>query len=223
MASSRASSPENAVEYFVSYYDYYTPEAYVARSDTYIEKESSINEQIDRMRHSATRALARARRRGGGGLGLLHLRHRRCRNLFGHGLHHQEGERTPQRQLLADLVKLHYKRNDQNFVRGTFRVRGDTIEVFPSHFEDRAWRLSLFGDEIETISEFDPLTGQKTAELEQIKIYSNSHYVTPKPTLEQAVHPHQERSCASASPNSTRPAACSKPSASNSARCLISR
>ena len=99
----------------------------------------------------------------------------------------KKGERMPQRQLLADLVALHYKRNDQNFVRGTFRVRGDTIELFPSHFEDRAWRISLFGDEIESISEFDPLTGQKTAELEQIKVYSNSHYVTPKPTLEQAV------------------------------------
>ena len=100
----------------------------------------------------------------------------------------KKGERIPQRQLLADLVALHYKRNDQNFVRGTFRVRGDTIELFPSHFEDRAWRISLFGDEIESIAEFDPLTGQKTAELEQVKIYSNSHYVTPKPTLEQAVH-----------------------------------
>ena len=180
--------PENAVEYFVSYYDYYTPEAYVARTDTYIEKESSINEQIDRMRHSATRALLERD-------DVVVVASVSC--IYGIGdvetysamaFIIKKGERTPQRQLLADFVKLHYKRNDQNFVRGTFRVRGDTIEVFPSHFEDRAWRLSLFGDEIETISEFDPLTGQKTAELDQIKIYSNSHYVTPKPTLEQAVH-----------------------------------
>ncbi len=179
--------PENAVEYFVSYYDYYTPEAYVPRTDTYIEKESSINEQIDRMRHSATRALLERD-------DVVVVASVSC--IYGIGdvetysamaFMIKKGERTPQRQLIADLVALHYKRNDQNFVRGTFRVRGDTIEVFPSHFEDRAWRLSLFGDEIETISEFDPLTGQKSAELDQIKIYSNSHYVTPKPTLEQAV------------------------------------
>ena len=179
--------PENAVEYFVSYYDYYTPEAYVPRSDTYIEKESAINEQIDRMRHSATRSLLERD-------DVIVVASVSC--IYGIGdvetysamaFELKRGQRTPQRQLLADLVALHYKRNDQNFVRGTFRVRGDTIELFPSHFEDRAWRLSLFGDEIESISEFDPLTGQKMAELEQIKVYSNSHYVTPKPTLEQAV------------------------------------
>ena len=179
--------PENAVEYFVSYYDYYTPEAYVPRSDTYIEKESSINEQIDRMRHSATRSLLERD-------DVIVVASVSC--IYGIGdvetysamaFMLKKGQRVPQRQLLADLVALHYKRNDQNFVRGTFRVRGDTIELFPSHFEDRAWRISLFGDEIESISEFDPLTGQKAAELEQIKIYSNSHYVTPKPTLEQAV------------------------------------
>lgn len=179
--------PENAVEYFVSYYDYYTPEAYVARSDTYIEKESAINEQIDRMRHSATRSLLERD-------DVIVVASVSC--IYGIGdvetysamaFQLKKGDRTPQRQLLADLVALHYKRNDGNFVRGTFRVRGDTIELFPSHFEDRAWRISLFGDEIESISEFDPLTGQKAAELEQIKIYSNSHYVTPKPTLEQAV------------------------------------
>jgi excinuclease ABC subunit B len=179
--------PENAVEYFVSYYDYYTPEAYVPRSDTYIEKESAINEQIDRMRHSATRSLLERD-------DVIVVASVSC--IYGIGdvetysamaFQLKKGDRTPQRQLLADLVALHYKRNDQNFVRGTFRVRGDTIELFPSHFEDRAWRLSLFGDEIEAISEFDPLTGQKMAELEQIKVYSNSHYVTPKPTLEQAV------------------------------------
>ncbi len=180
--------PENSVEYFVSYYDYYTPEAYVPRSDTYIEKESSINEQIDRMRHSATRALLERD-------DVVVVASVSC--IYGIGdvetysamaFEIKKGTRVPQRQLLADLVALHYKRNDGNFVRGTFRVRGDTIELFPSHFEDRAWRISLFGDEIEAISEFDPLTGQKAAELEHVKVYSNSHYVTPKPTLEQAVH-----------------------------------
>jgi excinuclease ABC subunit B len=180
--------PENAVEYFVSYYDYYTPEAYVPRSDTYIEKESSINEQIDRMRHSATRALLERD-------DVIVVASVSC--IYGIGdvetysamsFGVKKGERIPQRQLLAEFVRLHYRRNDGNFVRGTFRVRGDTVELFPSHFEDRAWRFSFFGDEIENISEFDPLTGQKAAELEQVKVYSNSHYVTPKPTLEQAVH-----------------------------------
>ncbi len=179
--------PNNAVEYFVSYYDYYTPEAYVARSDTYIEKESAINEQIDRMRHSATRSLLERD-------DVIVVASVSC--IYGIGdvetysamaFPLKKSQRMDQRQLISDLVALHYKRNDQNFVRGTFRVRGDTIELFPSHFEDRAWRISLFGDEIESLSEFDPLTGQKKAELEQIKIYSNSHYVTPKPTLEQAV------------------------------------
>jgi len=179
--------PENAVEYFVSYYDYYTPEAYVPRSDTYIEKESAINEQIDRMRHSATRALLERD-------DVVVVASVSC--IYGIGdvetysamaFTIKRGTRVPQRQLLADLVALHYRRNDQNFTRGAFRVRGDVIELFPSHFEDRAWRISLFGDEIESIAEFDPLTGQKMAELDQVKVYSNSHYVTPKPTLEQAV------------------------------------
>ncbi len=174
------------MEYFVSYYDYYTPEAYVPRSDTYIEKESSINEQIDRMRHSATRALLERD-------DVIVVASVSC--IYGIGdvetysamtFEIKKGARFPQRQLLADLVALHYKRNDQNFVRRTFRVRGDTIELFPSHLEDRAWRISLFGDEVEAITEFDPLTGQKRAELESVKVYSNSHYVTPKPTLEQA-------------------------------------
>ena len=178
--------PNNAVEYFVSYYDYYTPESYVARSDTYIEKESSINEQIDRMRHSATRSLLERD-------DVIVVASVSC--IYGIGdvetysamtFAIKKGQRFPQRQLIADLVALHYKRNDQNFVRGTFRVRGDTIELFPSHLDDRAWRISLFGDEVEQIVEFDPLTGQKNAELGQVKIYSNSHYVTPKPTLEQA-------------------------------------
>jgi excinuclease ABC subunit B len=179
--------PNSAVEYFVSYYDYYTPEAYVARSDTYIEKESSINEQIDRMRHSATRALLERD-------DVIVVASVSC--IYGIGdvetysamtVTVKKGQRIEQRALINDFVSLHYKRNDQNFVRGSFRVRGDTIELFPSHFEDRAWRISLFGDVIETISEFDPLTGRKTAELENVKVYSNSHYITPKPTLEQAV------------------------------------
>ncbi len=179
--------PNNAVEYFVSYYDYYKPEAYVARTDTYIEKESAINEQIDRMRHSATRALLERD-------DVIVVASVSC--IYGIGdvetysamaFQVKKNQRIGQRELIGDLVTLHYRRNDQNFVRGTFRVRGDTIELFPSHFEDRAWRISLFGDEIESISEFDPLTGHRTAELETIKIYSNSHYVTPKPTLEQAV------------------------------------
>ncbi len=179
--------PNNSVEYFVSYYDYYQPEAYVPRTDTYIEKESSINEQIDRMRHSATRALLERD-------DVIVVASVSC--IYGIGdvetysamtFQLKLGERIAQRQLLSDLVALQYKRNDQAFTRGAFRVRGDTVEVFPSHLDDRAWRLSLFGDEIETITEFDPLTGQKTAELEHIKIYANSHYVTPKPTLDQAV------------------------------------
>ncbi len=179
--------PNSAVEYFVSYYDYYTPEAYVARSDTYIEKESSINEQIDRMRHSATRALLERD-------DVIVVASVSC--IYGIGdvetysamtVTVKKGQRIEQRAMINDFVALHYKRNDQNFVRGSFRVRGDTIELFPSHFEDRAWRISLFGDVIESISEFDPLTGRKTAELENVKVYSNSHYITPKPTLEQAV------------------------------------
>jgi len=179
--------PDNAVEYFVSYYDYYQPEAYVPRTDTYIEKESSINEQIDRMRHSATRALLERD-------DVVVVASVSC--IYGIGdvetysamtFGVERGERISQRQLLTDLVALQYKRNDQNFVRGTFRVRGDTVEVFPSHLEDRAWRIAMFGDEIEAIAEFDPLTGQKTADLNAVKVYANSHYVTPKPTLDQAV------------------------------------
>jgi excinuclease ABC subunit B len=179
--------PDNAVEYFVSYYDYYQPEAYVARTDTFIEKESSINEQIDRMRHSATRALLERD-------DVVVVASVSC--IYGIGdvetysamvFGLKQGEQISQRQLLADLVALQYKRNEAAFVRGTFRVRGDTVDLFPSHFEDRAWRIQLFGDEIESITEFDPLTGHKTAELPGIKVYANSHYVTPKPTLEQAI------------------------------------
>ena len=179
--------PDNAVEYFVSYYDYYQPEAYVPRTDTYIEKESTINEQIDRMRHSATRALLERD-------DVVIVASVSC--IYGIGsvetytamtFQMQVGDRLDQRQMLADLVAQQYKRQDINFVRGSFRVRGDTIEIFPAHLEDRAWRIALFGDEIERITEFDPLTGHKTDELKSVKIYANSHYVTPRPTLNQAV------------------------------------
>jgi excinuclease ABC subunit B len=184
--------PNNAVEYFVSYYDYYQPEAYVARSDTYIEKESTVNEQIDRMRHAATRALIERD-------DVIIVASVSC--IYGIGsvetytamtFEMKIGDRLDQRQLLADLVAQQYKRQDINFVRGSFRVRGDTIEIFPAHLEDRAWRISLFGDEIETITEFDPLTAQKTGDLQSVKIYANSHYVTPRPTLNQAIKSIQE-------------------------------
>jgi len=178
--------PHNAVEYFVSYYDYYMPEAYVPRTDTYIEKESTINEQIDRMRHAATRSLLERD-------DVIIVASVSC--IYGIGAVEtysdmtvtvKQGQSYNHRKLLQDLVALQYKRNDAAFVRGTFRVRGDVIEIFPAHQEDRAWRLSLFGEEVETITEFDSLTGQKTDELKQIKLYPNSHYVTPRPTLLQA-------------------------------------
>ncbi|HVY58641.1 MAG TPA: excinuclease ABC subunit UvrB [Xanthobacteraceae bacterium] len=179
--------PDNAVEYFVSYYDYYQPEAYVPRTDTYIEKESSINEQIDRMRHSATRALLErddvvivASVSCIYGIGSVETYSAMTFTL-------KRGERIDQRQLIADLVALQYKRTAGDFGRGTFRVRGDCIDIFPAHYEDRAWRINLFGDEIETIEEFDPLTGHKTDELTFVKVYANSHYVTPRPTLLQAI------------------------------------
>jgi excinuclease ABC subunit B len=179
--------PDNAVEYFVSYYDYYQPEAYIPRTDTYIEKDSSINEQIDRMRHSATRALLErddvvivASVSCIYGIGSVETYSAMTFSL-------KQGERLDQRALLADLVALQYKRTAGDFYRGSFRVRGDAIEIFPAHYEDRAWRVSLFGDEVESIQEFDPLTGQKTDELEFVKIYANSHYVTPRPTLLQAI------------------------------------
>jgi excinuclease ABC subunit B len=179
--------PENSVEYFVSYYDYYQPEAYVPRTDTYIEKESSINEQIDRMRHSATRAILERR-------DTVIVASVSCIYGIGSVETYSEmtftlaaGERVNRAELLARLVELQYRRNDANFVRGTFRARGDTIELFPAHYEDRAWRLSLFGDELEAIHEFDPLTGEKSGALDEITVYPNSHYVTPKPTLMQAI------------------------------------
>ncbi len=179
--------PDNAVEYFVSFYDYYQPEAYVARSDTYIEKESQINEQIDRMRHSATRALLERD-------DVIIIASVSC--IYGIGsvetygamtqdLH--AGQQYDQRQIMADLIAQAYKRNDVGFQRGTFRVRGDSLEVWPAHLDDRAWRLSFFGEDLENIVEFDPLTGEKTDTFEKVRIYANSHYVTPKPTMQQAV------------------------------------
>jgi excinuclease ABC subunit B len=179
--------PDNAVEYFVSYYDYYQPEAYIPRTDTYIEKDSSINEQIDRMRHAATRALIERD-------DVIIVASVSC--IYGIGsvetytamtFSLKQGDRIEQRQLMADLVALHYRRNDANFMRGSFRVRGDTIELWPAHLEDRAWRISLFGDSVESLTEFDPLTGAKTDEFSMVKVYANSHYVTPKPTLKQAI------------------------------------
>ncbi len=179
--------PDNAVEYFVSYYDYYTPEAYVPRSDTYIEKEASINEQIDRMRHSATRSLLERD-------DVLIVASVSC--IYGLGsveayskmtLTLQKNYNYNREQIIKSLVALQYKRNDQNFYRGTFRARGEYLEIFPSHLEDRAWRLNLFGDKLEKIEEFDPLTGDQVRELSLVKVYANSHYITPKPTIEQAV------------------------------------
>ena len=179
--------PDNAVEYFVSYYDYYQPEAYVPRSDTFIEKESQINEQIDRMRHSATRALMErddvvivASVSCIYGIGSVETYGAMTQDL-------KSGQSYDQRRIMADLVAQQYRRNDQAFQRGTFRVRGDVLEVFPAHLEDRAWRLSFFGEELEDIFEFDPLTGEKTDNLERIRVYANSHYVTPKPTMKQAI------------------------------------
>ena len=183
----RALFPQNAVEYFVSYYDYYQPEAYVPRSDLFIEKESSINEQIDRLRHSATRSLLERD-------DVIIVASVSC--IYGIGsvetysemtLRLQTNGELERQKFLRRLTELQYKRNDMNFVRGTFRVRGDNIELFPAHLEDRAWRISLFGNEIEEIWEFDPLTGEKTNSLEKITIFANSHYVTPRPTLQQAV------------------------------------
>ena len=179
--------PDNAVEYFVSYYDYYQPEAYVPKSDTFIEKDAMVNEQIDRMRHAATRSLLERD-------DVIIVASVSC--IYGIGsvetyqdmvLTLTKGQNFPRQQFLAALVELQYKRNDIGFGRGDFRVRGDTVEIFPAHLEDRAWRFVMFGDEIEQIVEMDPLTGEKGAVLDAVKIYANSHYVTPKPTLAQAV------------------------------------
>jgi excinuclease ABC subunit B len=179
--------PSNAVEYFVSYYDYYQPEAYVARSDTYIEKESQINEQIDRMRHAATRSLLERD-------DVIIVASVSC--IYGIGSAETYGAMTQdliagnsydQRQMMADLIAQQFRRNDASFSRGGFRVRGDVLELWPAHMDDRAWRFSFFGDELESIHEFDPLTGEKTATLKSARIYANSHYVTPRPTLNQAI------------------------------------
>lgn len=179
--------PNNAVEYFVSYYDYYQPEAYVARTDTYIEKESSINEQIDRMRHSATRSLLERP-------DVIIVASISC--IYGIGgvetysemiLPLKVGQEIERGDFIRRLVELHYKRNDLSFVRGTFRVRGDVVELFPAHYEDRAWRISFFGDEVESIQEMDSLTGERYQTLEAIRIFANSHYVTPGPTMQQAI------------------------------------
>ena len=183
----KAFFPHNAVEYFVSYYDYYQPEAYVPRTDTFIEKEATINEQIDRMRHSATQALLERR-------DVVIVASVSC--IYGIGsvesysqmvISLKVGDQIERGDLLRQLVSLQYKRNDLDFYRGSFRAKGDSIEIFPAHYEDRAWKISLFGDEIESIIEVDPLTGQKTSILESIKVYANSHYVTPGPTLQQAI------------------------------------
>ncbi len=179
--------PNNAVEYFVSYYDYYQPEAYVARTDTFIEKTASINEQIDRMRHSATRSMLERR-------DVIVVASVSCIYGIGGANTYSEmtvplkvGQMLDKQQLMQNLILLQYKRNDLAFARGTFRSRGDVLDVFPSHFADRAWRLSFFGDEIESISEMDVLTGEKFAKLEEIRVFANSHYVTPGPTIQQAI------------------------------------
>jgi excinuclease ABC subunit B len=179
--------PDNAVEYFVSYYDYYTPEAYVPRSDTFIEKESSINDQIDRLRHSATRSLVERR-------DTIIIASVSC--IYGIGsvdayssmsFTLRKNENISRDKIIKKLVELLYKRRDMDFKRGSFRVKGDVLEIFPSHFEDRSWKISMFGDEIETITEVDPLTGEKINSLEQIRLFANSHYVTPKPTIKKAL------------------------------------
>jgi len=179
--------PENAVEYFVSYYDYYTPEAYVPRSDTFIEKESSINDQIDRLRHSATRSLVERR-------DTIIVASVSC--IYGIGsvdayssmsFTLETNQNISRDIIIRRLVELLYKRRDMDFKRGSFRVKGDILEIFPSHFEDRSWKISMFGDDIETITEVDPLTGEKINSLDQIRIFANSHYVTPKPTIKKAL------------------------------------
>ena len=179
--------PDNAVEYFVSFYDYYQPEAYVPRSDTYIEKDAQINEQIDRMRHSATQALLErddviivASVSCIYGIGSVETYSAMTQDL-------RKGNNYELRKIVSALVEQQYRRNDQAFQRGTFRLRGDVLEIWPAHLESRAWRLSFFGDELEKLDEFDPLTGEKTKKMNTVRIYANSHYVTPRPTLTQAI------------------------------------
>ena len=179
--------PNNKVEYFVSYYDYYTPEAYVPRSDTYIEKESSINEQIDRLRHSATRSLVERR-------DTIIVASVSC--IYGIGsvdayssmsFTLEKNQNINREIIIRKLVELLYKRRDMDFKRGSFRAKGDVLEIFPSHYEDRSWKISMFGDEIESIVEADPLTGEKISKLDHVRIFANSHYVTPKPTIKKAL------------------------------------
>ncbi|MBE72435.1 MAG: excinuclease ABC subunit B [Thalassospira sp.] len=179
--------PDNAVEYFVSYYDYYQPEAYIPRSDTYIEKDSSINEQIDRMRHAATRAILErndciivASVSCIYGIGAVETYLEMTQRI-------SVGDEVDRNDIMKRLVELQYTRNDAAFSRGTFRVRGDVLEIFPAHAEDRAWRVSMFGDEVEELAEFDPLTGHKFASMDSVTVYANSHHVTPRPTLVQAM------------------------------------
>ncbi|MEL6423803.1 MAG: DEAD/DEAH box helicase family protein, partial [Pseudomonadota bacterium] len=183
----KAFFPDNAVEYFVSYYDYYQPEAYVPRTDTFIEKDSSVNEQIDRMRHAATRAILErddciivASVSCIYGIGSVETYTEMTVDLA-------RGDEIDPRELMAKLVSLQYQRNDLAFARGSFRVRGDTIELFPAHYDDTAWRFDFFGDEIDTITEFDPLTGKTGRQLDQVRVYANSHYVTPRPTVQSAM------------------------------------
>ncbi|MCE2991447.1 MAG: excinuclease ABC subunit UvrB [Candidatus Jidaibacter sp.] len=179
--------PNNAVEYFVSYYDYYQPEAYIPRTDVFIEKDSQINEQIDLMRHSATRALLERR-------DVVLVASVSC--IYGLGSPEwylkmiqklEKGLKIGRNTLMEKLIELQYTRNDIDFQRGAFRVRGDTLDIFPSHYQDRAWRVSFFGQEIDNINEFDPLTGERTAKLDEITIFANSHYITPRSTLEQSI------------------------------------
>jgi len=179
--------PNNAVEYFVSYYDYYQPEAYIPRTDVYIEKDSQINEQIDLMRHSATRALLERQ-------DVIVIASVSC--IYGLGSPEwyinmifklNKGQKKPRNEIMQQLIELQYKRNDIDFQRGTFRARGDTLDIFPSHYQDRAWRVNFWGDEIEVIHEFDPLTGERIEQLEQITVFANSHYITPRPSLEQSI------------------------------------
>jgi len=179
--------PDNAVEYFVSYYDYYQPEAYVPRTDTFIEKDSSVNEQIDRMRHAATRAILERD-------DCIIVASVSC--IYGIGsvetytamtIDIAKGQTQDPRELMAMLVQLQYSRNDLAFQRGTFRVRGDTVEIFPAHYDDTAWRVDFFGDEIDSIVAFDPLTGKTSEKLDAVRVYANSHYVTPRPTLQSAI------------------------------------
>ena len=179
--------PDNAVEYFVSYYDYYQPEAYVPRTDLFIEKESTINEQIDRMRHAATRALFERK-------DVIIVASVSCiygigskEDYFAMTFEITKGQTMDRQELISRLIEMQYKRNDIAFERGTFRVRGDTVELFPAHFDDRAWRFSFFGDEIDSIYEFDPLTGEKFTQMDAVRVFANSHYVTPGPTIAQAI------------------------------------